>query len=66
MLAMDVPVGGGTDATWVASCDPWVGLYWLTTGNTLGGLTLYGEPGQPGGRRRGGIAIRAELSRRLR
>lgn len=43
MLAMGVPVGGGTDATRVASYDPWVGLYWLTTGKTLGGMPLYGE-----------------------
>lgn len=41
MLAMDVPVGGGTDATRVASYDPWVGLHWMTTGQTLGGLPLY-------------------------
>ena len=43
MLAMDLPVGGGTDATRVASYDPWVALYWLTTGKTLGGLALYDE-----------------------
>ncbi|MGP1354348.1 MAG: amidohydrolase [Parasphingopyxis sp.] len=43
MLEMDVPVGGGTDATRVASYDPWVGLHWLTTGQTLGGLPLYDE-----------------------
>ncbi len=43
MLEMDVPVGGGTDATRVASYDPWVGLYWLTTGRTLGRLRLYDE-----------------------
>jgi predicted amidohydrolase YtcJ len=43
MLDMEVPVGAGTDATRVASYDPWVGLYWLTTGKTLGGLQLYGE-----------------------
>ena len=43
MLGMDVPVGGGTDATRVASYDPWVGLYWLTTGKTLGGLSLYND-----------------------
>lgn len=43
MLAMDVPVGGGTDATRVASYDPWVGLHWLTTGQTLGGMPLYDE-----------------------
>ncbi len=43
MMEMGVPVGAGTDATRVASYDPWVGLYWLTTGKTLGGLPLYGE-----------------------
>src|SRR3546814_2864360 len=43
MLEMDVPVGAGTDATRVASYDPWVSLYWLTTGKTLGGMPLYGE-----------------------
>lgn len=43
MLAMDLPVGGGTDATRVASYDPWVALYWLTTGKTLGGLALHDE-----------------------
>ena len=43
MLEMDVPVGAGTDATRVASYDPWVGLYWMTTGKTLGGLPLYRE-----------------------
>ncbi len=43
MLEMGVPVGGGTDATRVASYNPWVGLYWLTTGRTVGGTALYGE-----------------------
>ena len=43
MLEMDLPVGAGTDATRVASYDPWVSLYWLTTGKTLGGMPLYGE-----------------------
>jgi len=43
MLRADVPVGAGTDATRVASYDPWVALYWLTTGKTLGGLSLYSE-----------------------
>ncbi len=43
MLETDVPVGAGTDATRVASYDPWVSLYWLTTGKTLGGMPLYGE-----------------------
>lgn len=43
MLDMDVPVGGGTDATRVASYNPFVSLYWLTTGKTVGGLSLYGD-----------------------
>ncbi len=43
MLDMGVPVGAGTDATRVASYNPWVTLYWLTTGRTLGGLQLYGD-----------------------
>ncbi|MBK0400979.1 amidohydrolase [Limibaculum sp. M0105] len=43
MLEMGVPVGGGTDATRVSSYDPWVGLYWLTTGKTVGGMPLYDE-----------------------
>jgi predicted amidohydrolase YtcJ len=43
MLEMDVPVGAGTDATRVASYNPWVALYWLSTGRTLGGLALYPE-----------------------
>lgn len=43
MLKTGVPVGAGTDATRVASYDPWVALYWMTTGKTLGGLSLYEE-----------------------
>lgn len=43
MLAMDVPVGAGTDATRVSSYDPWTALYWLVTGKTVGGLSLYDE-----------------------
>ena len=41
MLEAGVPVGAGTDATRVASYNPWVGLSWLVTGKTLGGLGLY-------------------------
>nr|BBH88115.1 amidohydrolase [Thermosporothrix sp. COM3] len=43
MLAMGVPVGAGTDATRVASYNPWISLYWLVTGKTVGGTTLYPE-----------------------
>src|SRR5262249_3553919 len=41
MLEMGLPVGGGTDATRVASYNPWTALSWLVTGQTVGGLTLY-------------------------
>jgi len=41
MLDMGVPVGAGTDATRVASYNPWVSLFWLVTGRTLGGMQLY-------------------------
>ncbi|MEM1232473.1 MAG: amidohydrolase family protein, partial [Pseudomonadota bacterium] len=34
---------GGTDATRVASYNPWVSLYWMITGRTIGGLRLYPE-----------------------
>jgi predicted amidohydrolase YtcJ len=43
MLEMGVPVGAGTDATRVSSYNPFVSLHWLITGETIGGLSLYGE-----------------------
>jgi len=36
-----VPVGAGTDATRVSSYNPYLSLYWLITGKTVGGLSLY-------------------------
>ena len=33
-------LGGGTDATRVASYNPWTALYWLVSGRTVGGLAL--------------------------
>jgi len=41
MLELGIPVGAGTDATRVASYNPWVSLYWLTTGKTVGGSPMY-------------------------
>jgi predicted amidohydrolase YtcJ len=41
MLSSGVAVSAGTDATRVASYNPWVSLYWLVTGKTLAGLQLY-------------------------
>jgi predicted amidohydrolase YtcJ len=43
MLGMGIPVGAGTDATRVSSYNPWVSLYWLVSGKTVGGLSLYDE-----------------------
>ncbi len=41
MLRAGLPVGGGTDATRVASYNPWVSLSWMVTGKTVGCTTLY-------------------------
>jgi len=41
MLEKGVKASAGTDATRVASYNPWVSLSWLITGRTLGGLRLY-------------------------
>ncbi|HSW70221.1 MAG TPA: amidohydrolase [Gammaproteobacteria bacterium] len=43
ILDTGVPVGMGTDATRVSSYNPWLCLYWLTTGKSIGGTTLYDE-----------------------
>jgi predicted amidohydrolase YtcJ len=43
MLELGIPVGAGTDATRVSSYNPWVSLYWLVSGRTVGGLPLYDE-----------------------
>jgi hypothetical protein len=43
MLELGVPVGAGTDATRVSSYNPFVSLYWLVSGKTVGGTGLYPE-----------------------
>jgi hypothetical protein len=43
MLNAGLPVGAGTDATRVASYNPFVSLYWLVTGRTVGGLAMYDD-----------------------
>lgn len=43
MLEMGIPVGAGSDATRVASYNPWVSLYWLVSGKTVGGTVLNKE-----------------------
>jgi predicted amidohydrolase YtcJ len=41
MMAAGLKVSGGTDATRVASYNPWVALAWLVTGKTVAGLRIY-------------------------
>jgi hypothetical protein len=41
MLERGLPVSAGTDATRVASYNPWVCLSWMITGRTLTGVPLY-------------------------
>jgi predicted amidohydrolase YtcJ len=41
MLDRGIKLSAGTDATRVASYNPWVSLAWLITGRTVGGLRLY-------------------------
>ncbi|SPZ56890.1 N-substituted formamide deformylase precursor [Serratia quinivorans] len=43
MLAAELPVGLGTDATRVASYNPWTALYWLVSGRTVGGMAMYDD-----------------------
>lgn len=43
MLNADLPVGLGTDATRVASYNPWTALYWLVSGRTVGGMAMYDD-----------------------
>jgi predicted amidohydrolase YtcJ len=41
ILGKGVKVSAGTDATRVASYNPWVALSWLVTGKTVGGMRIY-------------------------
>ena len=41
ILESGVKISAGTDATRVASYNPWVALAWLVTGRTVGGMHLY-------------------------
>jgi predicted amidohydrolase YtcJ len=41
MLEAGVKISAGTDATRVASYNPWVALAWMVTGRTVGGLQIY-------------------------
>ena len=41
-----IPLGLGSDATRVASYNPWLTLYWATTGRSVGGTLLHGPEQQ--------------------
>lgn len=43
VIDAEIPIGMGTDGTRVSSYNPWLCLYWLTTGKTIGGLNLYSQ-----------------------
>lgn len=41
MLELGIKVGMGSDGTRVSSYNPWIGMYWLTTGKTMGRSKMY-------------------------
>ncbi|MEO8991704.1 MAG: amidohydrolase [Nitrosospira sp.] len=43
MLGMGIPVGVGTDGTRVGSYNPWLALYWLVSGKTVGGTQMFSD-----------------------
>lgn len=43
LLDSGVPMGAGTDLTRVSSYNPWLSLYWMVSGKTVGGTELYPE-----------------------
>lgn len=40
IIEMGVPLGAGTDATRVSTYNPWISLYWLISGKSVGGTIL--------------------------
>ncbi|TCC88513.1 amidohydrolase [Pedobacter frigiditerrae] len=46
MIDMGIKLGGGTDGTRVSSYNPWVGIYWLVTGESIGGLEFAAKENQ--------------------
>ncbi|HJT84695.1 MAG TPA: amidohydrolase [Nitrososphaeraceae archaeon] len=40
IIELGVPIGAGTDATRVSTYNPWISLYWLVTGKSVGGTRL--------------------------
>ncbi|MHC0443433.1 amidohydrolase [Flavobacterium sp. 3-210] len=48
MLDLGIKVGGGTDGTRVASYNPWIALYWLVTGKSVGAMEYAAKENQLG------------------
>ncbi|RDC55156.1 amidohydrolase [Pedobacter chinensis] len=46
MIDMGIKLGAGTDGTRVSSYNPWVGIYWLVTGKSVGGLEFASKQNQ--------------------
>jgi predicted amidohydrolase YtcJ len=46
-LNIGVPLGGGTDATRTATYSPFVSMWWMVTGKTLGGVQVRGPEESP-------------------
>jgi predicted amidohydrolase YtcJ len=66
MLEKGVKVSAGTDATRVASYNPWVSLAWLVTGKTVGGPALTRSATASIARRRCGCGPRTSPGSRTR
>lgn len=43
LLAAGIPLGAGTDGTRVSSYNPWLSLYWLVSGKSVGGTPLLSQ-----------------------
>ena len=43
LLRQGVPVGAGSDGTRVSNYNPWIALYWLVSGKSIGGTQLFDE-----------------------
>lgn len=46
MIDKGIRLGAGTDGTRVSSYNPWIGLYWLTTGKSIGGTEFASKENQ--------------------
>lgn len=40
IIAAGIPLGAGSDGTRVSSYNPWIALYWMVTGKSVGGAQL--------------------------